>query len=73
MQAMAQGIHTGWKWARFRALFLQDHPLCAQCGRLGEEVHHVVPRHVDPSRMYDRSNLLTLCRACHDEVHARNP
>jgi len=52
-------------------MWMSDNPLCKQCGRLGEEVHHIVPRHVDPNRMYDVTNLMTLCRACHDEVHAQ--
>ncbi len=65
------GIHTGWKWARFKRMWMSDNPLCKQCGRLGEEVHHIVPRHVDPNRMYDVTNLMTLCHACHDEVHAQ--
>lgn len=63
------GTHTGWKWRAFRNLYLSDHPLCAKCNRLGEHVHHIVPRAVAPERMFDRSNLMTLCAECHEEVH----
>lgn len=69
MAQAAKGIHTGWKWAKFRRMWLSDHPLCARCNRLGECVHHIVPRHVAPERMYDASNVMTLCESCHVEVH----
>jgi 5-methylcytosine-specific restriction endonuclease McrA len=45
------------------------HPLCADCDRLAQCVHHVVPRHAAPERMYDESNLVSLCNACHEARH----
>lgn len=32
------------------------------------QVHHIVKRVDDYSKIYDVSNLITLCRTCHDEV-----
>jgi 5-methylcytosine-specific restriction endonuclease McrA len=65
------GINTGWKWRKFRNQLLAASPLCARCARLGEVVHHVVPRHVAPERMYDITNCQVLCNRCHDEVHGK--
>ena len=65
------GIHCGWKWSRFRNALLAQQPLCSRCGNLGEHVHHVVPRHAAPERMYDPSNCVTLCSACHYAEHGR--
>jgi 5-methylcytosine-specific restriction protein A len=60
---------TSGKWRIMRNRFLMAHPACAKCGLAGEEVHHVVPRKVAPERLYDWSNLQTLCKACHAEHH----
>jgi len=65
-----RGIHCGWKWRKFRNQLLAQHPLCTRCGRLGEHVHHIEPRHAAPERMYDASNCMVLCRVCHDVEHA---
>jgi 5-methylcytosine-specific restriction endonuclease McrA len=63
------GTHTGWKWWKFRKTILMADPLCNDCGRVGEHVHHLVPRHIAPERMYDVSNCVTLCKVCHDRRH----
>ena len=65
-----QGIHCGWKWRKFRNVLLAQHPLCARCGKLGEHVHHIEPRHAAPERMYDASNCMVLCKQCHDVENA---
>lgn len=66
-----RGIHCGWKWTRFRNTLLAQQPLCVRCGALGEELHHVVSRHVAPERMYDATNCVTLCKRCHYAEHGR--
>ena len=45
---------------------VKNNPRCAACGRKdGVEVHHIVPYHVDPSKL-DRTNHITLCgKYCH--------
>jgi len=68
-QEREAGTHTGWKWWRFRKGWIMRHPLCADCDRLAQCVHHVVPRHAAPERMYDESNLVSLCNACHEARH----
>ena len=58
------------KWRRMRNIHIMQHPQCARCGKPGDVVHHIVPRHVRPDLTYVWSNLLTLCDACHDLEHA---
>ena len=63
---------TSGKWRTMRNRWLMANPQCARCGLAGEEVHHLVPRKVAPERLYDWSNLQTLCRVCHAEHHRTN-
>ena len=45
---------------------------CADCGCEGEslEIHHVVPKHVDPSLAFDIDNVVALCSKCHNSRHS---
>jgi len=61
-------------WSEARREYLSRHPFCEVCGyvpdgrlSVANDVHHVIPRHVDPSRVTDQANLITLCRkyGCH--------
>ena len=65
-----------WQWRKLRGAFLQHHPLCQRCASKGivqaaEHVHHVVPVKEAPERLLDWSNLMAVCRACHDEIEPR--
>ena len=60
---------NGWKWYHTRRQYLMYHPWCVKCGNLGEEVHHVYPRHSHPHLIYKWNNLLTLCKECHAKEH----
>ena len=70
-------------WRRVRAQQLADHPFCELCAKKGvyyqtgaTEVHHIIP--IDSARTeeeaerlaYDPSNLSSLCRECHNKLHA---
>ncbi|MCU0973719.1 MAG: HNH endonuclease [Burkholderiales bacterium] len=79
-QEQARGSHgaRGYdrRWERVRALVLQAEPLCQVCqaeGRVtaANEVHHLVPIAVDPSRRLELANLQPLCKACHAAITAR--
>ena len=66
----------GSDWQRVRARKFARNPLCEQWEVEGkttatQEVHHIVPISVDPSRRLDVSNLMSLCAACHDAEHSR--
>lgn len=50
--------------------------LCLQRGRIEYrqlQVHHIVKRVDDITLAYERSNLVTLCRTCHEEVEKLPP
>ena len=62
----------GRAWKRIRDRYVSEHPLCERCkaeGRLTpvEEVHHVLP--VSKGGTHERSNLIALCRSCHNKIH----
>lgn len=60
------------RWAVVRdAVLERDGLTCQRCGRLADDVHHRRGKATDADR-YDRSLLVSLCRQCHDHVHA-NP
>ena len=59
------------KWRRARKLFLQRHPLCANCLSQGvltpaTVVDHIVPHRGDHRLFWDEQNWQPLCKACHD-------
>ena len=64
-----KGTHLGWKWWRLRKEWLRDNPYCQRCGLFGQEVHHIIPRHIDKTKIYDKRNLMTLCSICHMKEH----
>lgn len=44
---------------------------CQVCGANdGLETHHIVPQSIDPSLITERSNLVVLCKICHNNVHS---
>jgi 5-methylcytosine-specific restriction endonuclease McrA len=69
-RAPRQGQSTyGRRWGRVRDIVLRDaRGRCKDCGRLAQEVHHVVPIRYG-GQAYDLANLVPLCRLCHDARH----
>lgn len=70
------------RWRATRAAQLGRQPFCVDCAMKGvlteaTEVHHVVPVKSikDPEwmlvRMFDCTNLTSLCHTCHAERHRR--
>lgn len=45
------------------------HYQCALCGRKGTQIHHILYRSEDKSKIDDIENLILLCTECHAEVH----
>lgn len=65
----------GHRWRKYRATFLQEHPLCVACQRVGklvaaQHVDHIVP-YRDGDDFYDSTNHQALCHACHSQKTAR--
>jgi transposase len=53
------------------ACFKRDDYTCRVCGQRGGKLnaHHVWPFQRFPKLMYELSNLVTLCKQCHDDFH----
>jgi len=53
------------------ACFKRDDYTCCACGQRGGKLnaHHVWPFQRFPKLMYEVSNLVTLCKQCHDDFH----
>ena len=60
------------KWHEFEQRYWRKHPsekYCHACGsKRHVELHHIVPRHIDSSKIFDESNLIPLCRCCHFRI-----
>ena len=68
------------EWKKLRLMKLRANPLCEQCKNEGlvvpaTEVHHITPVEsvAGESQMYSLmfqySNLMSLCHACHSDIH----
>lgn len=60
-------------WDKLSRRYRKAHPLCQECERNGfitpaTEVHHIVKVADDPSRLLDVTNLMSVCRACHEKI-----
>ena len=68
------GKRYGRRWAKVRAAFLREHPLCELCSADGrvtpaEMVHHRLKAADGGTNDWD--NLQALCQSCHSRLHAR--
>lgn len=52
-------------WRELRKWFIQNNPVCIQCGHIGTVVDHIVPRR-SGGASFDVSNLQTMCDTCHN-------
>jgi 5-methylcytosine-specific restriction protein A len=70
-----------WRTIRRQRLELDGYT-CQGCGKAGRgpgepeaatlDVHHRIPRSVDPSRALDVTNTVSLCRKCHGKIDKVN-
>lgn len=59
------------RWRAERAVWLSEHPLCAECERHGRVtqasvVDHVRPHRGDMDLFWDQSNWASMCAPCHN-------
>ena len=61
-------------WWPLRAAFLQAHPICSVvgCGRLAQEVDHIMSIRERPALRLAWSNLRAMCKSCHSRRTARD-
>lgn len=58
----------GGSWEKARAMFLRSSPLCYDCARPAELVHHIKPI-ADGGERLDFENMMALCVPCHGKRH----
>ena len=61
----------GSRWQKASKAYLQSHPLCVACVKMGRYtkatvVDHIVPHRGDQKLFWDQSNWQALCKKCHD-------
>lgn len=67
----ARGSRKGYggTWTRLSATIRENNPLCQVCGtQPSVEVHHKVAVKADPRLKLVASNLLAVCRECHERL-----
>jgi 5-methylcytosine-specific restriction protein A len=63
-------------WQRVReAVLARDNYLCQRCLKrrrlqAADTVHHIKPLDQRPDLTLDKDNLISLCAACHNQIHA---
>ena len=62
------------RWRKLAMRIRGERPLCEDCDKKGrttpnEEVHHIVPVSINPKLRLVVSNLVALCKECHDKRH----
>jgi 5-methylcytosine-specific restriction endonuclease McrA len=60
-------IQNSARWRRVRKIKLNTDPLCERCGKPAQCVHHIKERRDDESKIFDMSNLESLCNSCHSQ------
>jgi 5-methylcytosine-specific restriction enzyme A len=65
-----------YRWTRYRAVYLAEHPLCVECLRAGVAepatvIHHVRDHRGDAALFWDQGNHVAICKRCHDAHTAR--
>ena len=56
------------EWSIWRKqVFERDNHGCKECGKSGVyiEPHHIIPKRIDKTKVFDITNGITLCRPCH--------
>jgi len=69
-------LYNGKAWQSMRESQLRREPLCRACNDIGRitiatDVDHITPHRNNAKLFFDRSNLQSLCKACHSAKTAR--
>lgn len=72
-QASTTARGYGSDWARLSKRIRTERPLCQVCQAQGKvtaatEVHHLLPITLSPHLRLEPTNLLSVCRVCHEEL-----
>lgn len=67
---MKNKIYSSKKWKKLRQIiFERDMFTCRFCGAKAEEVHHIISICEDESKVFEKENLVAICRDCHINFH----
>lgn len=65
-KASRAGDYHSARWREMKRRAVEAHPFCAMCGEKERlEVHHIRSVRLHPELMFDESNMMVLCHACH--------
>jgi hypothetical protein len=68
-----RGIQTKRNWIEYKILkkeiHKRDNNKCRICGDIGEHMHHIKSWKEFPLLRFDESNIILLCKNCHNEIH----
>lgn len=54
------------------SVFLRDSFTCQMCGKKGDlEAHHIRPKSIYPELTLEKTNGITLCKVCHQDIVTR--
>ena len=65
-----KAIYGTKRWRMLRRKVLHEQPLCANCGDIATDVHHITDISAGGA-IYVRSNLEALCHVCHSQITRR--
>lgn len=63
-------LHDDRNWTEYSVQFLQHNPKCYACGERARVTDHVVSAKGDEKKFWDTTNLIPLCKKCHDVLTA---
>lgn len=71
-----QALYSEGAYRRARAVFMAEHPFCAECEKQGRqslstELDHIKPHKGNRALFYGTMNWQALCKPCHDAKTAR--
>jgi len=72
-----QRLYKNGHWLEFCAeIYARDNYTCQRCGAPKKEpkslhAHHLKPWGDEPALRFEKSNMVTLCRDCHEWVHSK--
>jgi len=53
--------------------YRMEHHICERCFAPAVDVHHIIFKGMSGAKVDDRdSNLIALCRYCHDKAHSKD-
>lgn len=79
MRELRRKAYNNTAWRKLRDLYMHEHPICEECLKKGkitaaEDVHHkrspFRKGEINYSLLMDFSNLESVCKECHGEIHA---